>query len=1537
MANPVITDTDGNLLTGVATVSGNKITVKLKADETVVISGLPTGTTYTVEEEVSGYYTAASTNASGTVAANTVHSVDFVNTAKGFGSLVVSKDVNYPQGFAPATAHNNKDFTIHVSFTGDITGMVAPQNATQDGNTFTLLLKDGQSATFTNIPEGVTYTATEDNLPTGYQLQETRYSDTNQKIDGKDLDQIHVINTYSLQPVSPNVMIQGDKTLVTNESSWNGETFTVELLRIDHFADEEPQSTGLKATLSEDSTHYAFDLSSIVFTEPGTYYFRAVEVIPENRNENIAYDRTFGLFSITVGDADADGSLEIQDVEAYQNTAISGDSTNGWILEKDFTNVVTTDRVYVDIQKHVVDADTNAAVNAHLGDITFGLFTEMRDDLTPSYYALTDTHGKATVMIPVTQEDLGATGKTFYLREIAPATANRVVGMNYDESWLYAVTITWDTQANKAVVSYAPIANGQIGNYETDTDDTLTFEHTNTYESNVTVDIDLTGRKTLNGSDNLGGRTFSFSLYESTAAFVPGTQLKSVTNNGNTISFNDITFHAPGVYYMVAKEEASTLGGITVDATEYHITVEVEPFTDTDGTTRLRVVQGYPTVVAYGTSENVGVNGLNFNNRYTVTGSGDVTIGGKKVLDGRALVADEFTIGLYSDPACQNEIETTTNKADGTFAFSTIPYAAAALGENYAEKTYTYYVKEVAGSKSGVTYDSNVYTVTVTVSHKDGNLIVTPSDNATTLQIRNTYEANSVDVTLNGSKVLSGDWSAVTSKDFTFDLYRADASFAITDQTPVKSATVTGNADFNMTLTYTDGQEGIYYFVLKEDISNQAGGVGYDAGEYHITVSVSDPGNGQLMAMTTMYRPGSGNANTAVFTNAYTVASTSITLEGTKSYVNSITQTPMDMEDDMFSFLVLEGEDLAATGTNLADGTIQFTPIHYTAAGVHTYSIVELPGDAGGVNYDKDTVFTVTVTVTDNGNGTLTAAADYHNTPIVFKNTYTHASAQVTFNGEKALRGDWSAVPDASKLFNFELYETDSTFTVSGDPVDSVTGAAGSFTFGAQTYTTEGTHYYVILERGGNANSGITYADTRYHITVVVEDDGNGNLIPTVTPADSSVTVTTDAANSRLVTVDNLKFTNAYLAKPATYTPEVLKRYQRDETEAMKAFDFVLTVNGTDKQTKQNDSDGKVIFDTLTLDTAGTYELKIREQSNVLWGLIRWDKNVYTITLHVEDNGAGQLVVNESKTEIVSVKGTDDLVFRNAHHNEITQKDVFLASAPTVSIDGKAVEKNDILLYTISYTNYDSVPVDIEITDTIPQHTAYVEGSADNGGVLTGSTLHWTLNDVAPGETVTVSFQTKVTETDAAITNSAVVLEGENTYHTNEVKTPVKEDTVTKDVFLASAPTVSIDGKTVQMGDILLFQITYTNADDLTADVTITDAIPQYTTYVADSADNGGTCNDGVITWTLQLAAGESKTVSFRVKVTEHNRSVTNQATALEGENKLETNRVTSKVSPAPETPKTGDSFGLVLWICLLAVGATSLFVLIIARKRIVK
>lgn len=110
------------------------------------------------------------------------------------------------------------------------------------------------------------------------------------------------------------------------------------------------------------------------------------------------------------------------------------------------------------------------------------------------------------------------------------------------------------------------------------------------------------------------------------------------------------------------------------------------------------------------------------------------------------------------------------------------------------------------------------------------------------------------------------------------------------------------------------------------------------------------------------------------------------------------------------------------------------------------------------------------------------------------------------------------------------------------------------------------------------------------------------------------------------------------------------------------------------------------------------------------------------------------------------------------------------------SIDGNKVTAGQVLTYSVTYTNTTNTARDVTVTDVIPEHTAYVDNSADNGGVYDKATrtVTWTKN-VAPGETLTVTFQVKVNKgsKDITVVNTAHVSDGLIDTDTNTTKNPV--------------------------------------------------------------------------------------------------------------------------------------------------------------------
>ncbi|HEX8001263.1 MAG TPA: DUF5979 domain-containing protein [Mycobacteriales bacterium] len=106
-------------------------------------------------------------------------------------------------------------------------------------------------------------------------------------------------------------------------------------------------------------------------------------------------------------------------------------------------------------------------------------------------------------------------------------------------------------------------------------------------------------------------------------------------------------------------------------------------------------------------------------------------------------------------------------------------------------------------------------------------------------------------------------------------------------------------------------------------------------------------------------------------------------------------------------------------------------------------------------------------------------------------------------------------------------------------------------------------------------------------------------------------------------------------------------------------------------------------------------------------------------------------------------------------------------------------------------------------------------------------------------------------------------------------------------------------GSAVTDGATITYTLAYANAGNIPATVTITDEIPDGTTYVADSS-GGGVLADGELSWTVEVPAGGSGTVSFQVTVDtglDDPFTIRNVAVLHEGEEETPTNETEHPVA----------------------------------------
>lgn len=156
-----LNDSNINGKYGDVTFANGAATVTLKNGASVTATGLPAGIGYTVEETEasSAGYNVTYTGNNGTIAAGATAEVTVTNTVPTpdpkYGALTVTKHVTGND------ASTSKEFTFTVELSDKtVTGTYG--DMTFNGGKATFRLRDGESATATNLPAGVGYLVQED-------------------------------------------------------------------------------------------------------------------------------------------------------------------------------------------------------------------------------------------------------------------------------------------------------------------------------------------------------------------------------------------------------------------------------------------------------------------------------------------------------------------------------------------------------------------------------------------------------------------------------------------------------------------------------------------------------------------------------------------------------------------------------------------------------------------------------------------------------------------------------------------------------------------------------------------------------------------------------------------------------------------------------------------------------------------------------------------------------------------------------------------------------------------------------------------------------------------------------------------------------------------------------------------------------------------------------------------------------------------------------------------------------------------------------
>lgn len=746
---------------------------------------------------------------------------------------------------------------------------------------------------------------------------------------------------------------------------------------------------------------------------------------------------------------------------------------------------------------------------------------------------------------------------------------------------------------------------------------------TNSYAAKGSVT--LAAKKRFTGGA-LAGNDFSFALYKGDKT--EGTPIETGTNdkNGN-ITFQPINYTESGDYEYTIKEVTGNDQTIVYDGQKVKVKVSV---TDNKNGT-LDATATYDGDEAVPTFTNA-------------KPTADATIEAKKTLTGKDLTEGAFNFGLYQgDASTGNPVQLAQNDKDGKINFA---LTGLTIGE------YDYILKEEnVGADPTITYDTKAVKVHVSVKAEGGKAkaTVTYDGKNDIPTFKNTYQPAETSVTLAAKKAYVKSDStpaALKGGEFAFDLYEGDLTAEqLKGKQPIRSAkngedgTVTFPA-----INYTKAGEYKYTIVEKKgDLSH----VTFDDAVHHAAVKVMDKA-GKLDAAVAY---DGDKADAPTITNTYT-AKGSVELTATKvvAVAPGFTHdTKLKGGEYTFELKDADGKVLD-TAKNEADGTVKFTrdfelaDLGGAASKDFTYTIVEQPGAEPGMVYDNHTL-TYTVTVTDGGNGALNAKAIVTSASgsDTFTNTYQPAATGLALGAQKSYvkKDDNTPIVPKDGEFTFDVYEGKMTAEqlAGAKPVRTATnGADGSVNFDAFSYAKPGTYEYTIVERKGDL-AYVTYDDAVHHAVVTVVDNA-GTL---------QASVAYDGADATKPT-----FTNTYKAKATNSGAIALTKSVdvHDGSYQLKAGDFAFELVGSDGtvlQTQKNDAKGKVYFNELTFDHAGTFPFTVREvqPTDGAPGVpgVTYTGKTYTLTYVVKDNNDGKLVVESSTVK--PSEGTENGVTPN--------------------------------------------------------------------------------------------------------------------------------------------------------------------------------------------------------------------------------------------------------------------------------------------------
>lgn len=823
-------------------------------------------------------------------------------------------------------------------------------------------------------------------------------------------------------------------------------------------------------------------------------------------------------------------------------------------------------------------------------------------------------------------------------------TTKESVGDNNTGTATDVLNPKWNNMSAKAAATHV---NSYLGN-----NGKISFAYDMTPAMvNTKASFGLT--KVLEGRDWRDTDAFEFGLTSENGAPMPATTTAIVRkadldDKGKAvIDFGTVEYTEPGTYvYKVSEKHAgTTIDGIAYSGNVAEITVTVKPNKKGELSADVKATSGE----------------TEFKNAYAtnpVESSVTSQIAVTKSLTGRDLTVGEFSFELREIKDEDSElIETVKNAADGKVTFSAIKYTE--IGQ------HTYKLHEVKGNSGGIDYDDAVYTIVTTIADNGkGQLVATHelkgAKDVKSIEFKNAYTTNAAEASLAGIKnlqVADGLTPADIAGKFAFTVTGEEGAPMPANASVTNDAK--GKVDFGkITFTLDDLNKALgekpekreHTFTYTVTESGEVAGVTNDAKlSRKVSFTVTDDGKGNLSVSR---KPDGSAAFTFINTYSVTPVETRVT--------DQITATKVldgrELAAGEFSFELVEGDKVVATGTNAADGTIAMSKVAYDKPGKHAYTLREIKGGttSKGITY-SDAKYTIETTITDNGDGTLKAEHVLKDaTAATFKNTYSVAplDAELDFDLSKVISGrDWT---DGDE-FSFTITAPEDAplpdpATVTVSKKDAKDGIA-AIKFGKIHYAAAGTYKYEIRENAGST-VGMTYDAHVATAEVTVTENGDGSLTANVTKKENGRFTNTYRTELNYTAAGGLWLSKYLDGRPMTEGQFTFTVTPADDASA-RALGLLPGANSFKSPAAAEATVGlidilaghEVIF--TQADAGKTFTYTVAEKNDGQPGYT-YDDAVRTVTIAIADDTAGTLTA--TTTVSGGPEGTHETVHKSGEN-----------------------------------------------------------------------------------------------------------------------------------------------------------------------------------------------------------------------------------------------------------------------------------------------